>query len=264
MRYFEFVALCSLTVVVVCPCGVAGAQSDQAGIGLAPPAGANHNSRGAAARDSDDRTLEVAPRIGPVEPLPESVGPPPRDAESSPGISALEEPAEPVPPEISGNRGTHQRPYLGISVTPALARFHGQETRGLQIVGVDQGSPAERAGLKASTSMTAVGATGETAGYLLGPVGLLMNPLLARAGQLGEGGDMVVAVDDRRVSSADELNDAVARLQPGETVWLTVLRIARDGKPRTNKVAVVLGAAHGSYLGSSSAAVEYGRSPKPK
>lgn len=236
MRNFEILVL-GLVVGMVCLCPVAKAQVNQGGAVTAPPA--TGASVGSTSHGSGDRTLVIAPRVAPMPPPPEHVTPP-RNA--------------PLPNEKFGvdqsMRGaglTPPRPYLGISIEPALSRYHRQEIHGLRIVSVDPGSPAERAGLKASTNMTAVGATGKTAGYFLGPVGLLVDPLLARSGQLGRGGDMVVAVDDHRVSSAKELSADLERLKPGDTIWLTVLRIARDGEAHTEKIRVVLAAAADSH-----------------
>ena len=43
---------------------------------------------------------------------------------------------------LSLSHAAHGRPYLGVSVQPALVRFHRQEIRGLEIIAVDKGSPA--------------------------------------------------------------------------------------------------------------------------
>ncbi len=109
------------------------------------------------------------------------------------------------------------------------------------MVSVDPGSPAQRAGLTAPEGMTTVGATSVTAGYLLGPVGLLVSPLLRKTGQLGVTGDMIVAIDDHRVSLASAMNRVLARRSPGETIWLTLMRITKDGQAKNEKIPVVLG-----------------------
>jgi S1-C subfamily serine protease len=121
-----------------------------------------------------------------------------------------------------------------------MVRYHRQDIHGLEIIGVDPGSPAEHVGLKTPVDMTTLGATGQTAGYMLGPLGSLVSPLLARTGQLGDSGDLLVAVDDKRVSSAGELQRVLGGLEPGDTIWLTVMRISRDGAPKTEKLPVVL------------------------
>lgn len=185
---------------------------------------------------ADDSTLEVAPRIIPIVP-PSSEQPEPSEQEGADNSSGT---------PLSLSPTAHGRPYLGVSVQPALVRFHRQEIRGLEIIGVDKGSPADRAGLTAPTGMTTVGATGETAAFFLGPVGELMSPLLAHSGQLGATGDMIVAVDDQRVSVGAEMNRVLARLAPGETVWFTLMRITPDGKVKNEKISIVLGSADGA------------------
>jgi S1-C subfamily serine protease len=182
-----------------------------------PPAGGS----------SSDATLEVAPRIIPSPP-------PPSENQENAGSQFSSNVFPPLP--------AHRLPYLGITVRPAMVRFHRQDVHGLEIVGVDANSPAERAGIRTPTDMTTIGATGETAGYMLGPLGNLVAPLLQRTGQLGDAGDLLVAVDDRRVSSPDELYRALERLSPGDTIWLTVMRITPKGAPTTQRIPVVLAA----------------------
>jgi len=47
--------------------------------------------------------------------------------------------------------------------------------------------------------MTTIGASGATAGELLGPLDAALKPLLAKSGQLGEDGDLIVAMDGQPV-----------------------------------------------------------------
>src|SRR5258708_33817710 len=100
----------------------------------------------------------------------------------------------------------------------------GMEEHGLEVVSVDPNSPAATAGLQGATGMTAAGAAGTTAGTMLGPLSLLVTPLLAKGGALGTSGDLVVAVDDRRVRSQSDLDYPMGRLKPGATMYLTVSR----------------------------------------
>jgi hypothetical protein len=227
--------------------GEAGAQTTPANQSLSAPAGAGANpapnpslppaaSSAKSPAAPDDATLEVAPRIIPLPPtVPEASSAPEGENAANPDNGG-------GTPLARGPAG-HGRPYLGVSVQPALVRFKKQEIRGLEIVAVDKNSPAERAGFAAPAGMTTVGATGQTASFFLGPMGELVSPLLARSGQLGVAGDMIVAVDDQRVTDAAGMNGALAHAGPGDTVWFTLMRITREGKVKNEKIPVVLGSA---------------------
>ncbi|MDO8433529.1 MAG: PDZ domain-containing protein [Candidatus Binatus sp.] len=189
----------------------------------------------------DDRTLEIAPQPGAVEPRP-SVNEIPSDRGFRPGDeNSSIEPSFRQSPDRGGEMRDRRRPYLGLSVRYATQCYMGMEEHGLEVVSVDPNSPAERAGLKSATGMTAAGAAGTTAGTMLGPLSLLVTPLLAKGGALGQGGDLIVAVDDRRVRSQGDLDDAMARLKPGDTMYLTVIRPVGNAH-KTMKIAVKVGA----------------------
>jgi S1-C subfamily serine protease len=134
-------------------------------------------------------------------------------------------------------------PYLGISVQRIESHATpGHDLEGLEIVGVDPGSPAERAGLKSRGGMTRLGASSATAGALIAPLDIALMPLLKKTGQLGQSGDIIVAIDDRRVMGEVDLETALADLKPGDTIYLTVVRLANNGK-KTIRVPVKLGIA---------------------
>ncbi len=101
--------------------------------------------------------------------------------------------------------GRVDRAYLGIggaTVNPELARvFRLPVDAGVLVEVVGAGTPAARAGLKPGTSSTVV--AGE--GYTLG-------------------GDLIVAIARRRVSSLEELRDVLSSHKPGETVKLQIYR----------------------------------------
>jgi hypothetical protein len=133
-------------------------------------------------------------------------------------------------------------PYLGIAVhSTTVVQPNGERQLALEVLSVDANSPAAAAGIKGSGSPTKLGASSLTATALLGPAQGLLAPLLQKTGQLGTQGDLIVAADDNRVGSEDELAGELARLKPGDTLWLTVLRESAKGQPKAVKVPIKLG-----------------------
>ena len=107
--------------------------------------------------------------------------------------------------------GKVRRPFLGIAVAEIdreLARlFRLPVQRGLIVQRVEPGSAAAKAGLRAGTTRVVV--AGES--YVLG-------------------GDIIVAVDGRKVASVRELRDAISDKQPGDEVEI---EFYRDSERRT-------------------------------
>jgi S1-C subfamily serine protease len=101
--------------------------------------------------------------------------------------------------------GRAEHAYIGISAKPiqssVVRQFHLPTAHGLLVQGVQPGTGAAKAGLRASTSQVTV--QGDTW------------PL---------GGDIIVAADGVRVSSIAALRDAVAAKQPGDTMKLRIIR----------------------------------------
>jgi S1-C subfamily serine protease len=194
---------------------------------------------------NSDAALEIMPRAALPSPAAESTASQPRDA------GVLGRPAEPLlpplptsgpPSSITASTPHRMLPYLGVSVQRIESHSTpGKDIVGLEIVGVDAGSPAERAGLKGRGGMTKLGATGATAGALMAPLDIVMMPLLKKARQLGQTGDLIVAIDDRRVASEFDLENALEDSRPGDTMYFTVTRLAADGKQQTKKIPVKLG-----------------------
>ena len=98
--------------------------------------------------------------------------------------------------------------WVGIStqtVTPALARRFGfGADRGAAVQSVVPGSPAADAGFRGGGKEREFG-------------GLTLRP----------GGDLIVAIDDERVATAEDVVRAVTRRLPGETARFTVVRGSR-------------------------------------
>ncbi len=110
--------------------------------------------------------------------------------------------------------GHAQHAYIGISAKPiepgVVQQFHLPTAHGLLVQGVQAGTGAAKAGLRASTSQVTV--QGDTW------------PL---------GGDIIVAADGVPVASIPALRDAVAAKQPGDTIKLRIIR-------GTKKMSIVI------------------------
>jgi hypothetical protein len=133
-----------------------------------------------------------------------------------------------------------KRPYIGMAAQYIETHDPPWHTvKGLEVVSVDPGGPAERAGLKGRGAMTSVGETGATASTMVAPLDLVVMPLLKKTGSLGASGDLVVAIDDQRIDQADALKNALDQAKPGDTLYLTIQRTI-DGKNTTLKVPVKL------------------------
>jgi S1-C subfamily serine protease len=110
--------------------------------------------------------------------------------------------------------------YLGIETAPItaeLTKLYHLPASGLIIQAVVGGGPAKRAGLAGGSTNVVV--NGES--YRLG-------------------GDVIVGVDGAPVSAFEQLRDAIARKQPGDTIKLEVVR---NGSKKS--VSVKLGQAPG-------------------
>jgi hypothetical protein len=209
------------------------------------PAVSLHQGGGGA---NSDAMLEIAPRAGGSQEGAASSPSVPRSDAGQLGNSIEPElPPLPIsgPPEsmLSSSRLPRRSlPYLGLTVQRIESHSKpGINIEGLEIVSVDHGSPAETAGLKGRTAMTDIGASAATAATLMAPLDIALMPLLKKTGQLGNSGDIIVAIDDRRVSSETDLQTALANTKPGDTIYLTVVRMeAADGR-RTLKLPVKLG-----------------------
>jgi S1-C subfamily serine protease len=99
--------------------------------------------------------------------------------------------------------GKAEHAYLGVSIETIPASVAGRLklVEGAEVAGVKSGTPAARAGLHgASGSRTVLGQSYPT------------------------GGDVIVALDGKRITSSDELQSAIAAKKPGDSVSVTYLR----------------------------------------
>lgn len=188
----------------------------------------------AMALEPSDQTLEIAPRMPP----PAATAPTP----DLPAGAAVPSPGDTGLPQPAAGAASTARPYLGIAVQTIYAndRPNGL-VNGLEVVSVDPGSPAAAAGLLGRTKMTSVGETGATASSLIAPLNLFVMPLLKKSGSLGRGGDLIVAIDDHRVTNDFDLEAELSSLKPGDLIYLTIVRAQADGSQKTLKVPIKLG-----------------------
>ncbi len=130
------------------------------------------------------------------------------------------------------------RPYLGVDLEYTTQCYLGMEEHGFEVVSVYPNSPAARAGLVGRTGSTPAGDLKALGSVLLGPVALITFPLLRASGALGTPGDLIVAVDDVRVRSKEEILHALGHLKPGDTTYITVIRPLPGGYHRTMRIAL--------------------------
>jgi hypothetical protein len=238
-------AMCAVAVAVAvnlaAQTALPGSQLQSSGQALPP-----RQTRDAGV--NSDATLEIAPRGGPTPSTEISPSSIPSDSNDLTNSSEQELPPVPTsgPPSsmVSNDSLQPQQalPYLGISVQSIESHSTpGRDIEGLEIISVDSNSPAERAGLKGRGGMTKLGASGATAGALMAPLDIALMPLLKKTGQLGQAGDLIVAIDDRRVVGEADLETALGDSKPGDTIYLTVMRLASNGARKTIKIPVKLG-----------------------
>lgn len=114
---------------------------------------------------------------------------------------------------------------LGVTLREATrALKSGALVKGLLITRIMQGSPAARAGLTAfndaaikATTFIAVAAS------LAFPPAIVLIPVVAST-PLGQNGDLIIAIDSSRVTSAMDFEELMTDVQPGEIVYLVVVR----------------------------------------
>ncbi len=104
----------------------------------------------------------------------------------------------------------------------------GEDADGLLITGVEKGSPAAAVGLRPYTHTVhdAIAAAAILGAFFSGGLSVAVIPALDYM-QVGESYDMIIGVDGSRVTNFLDFQDRMRDLQPGELVYLSVVR---DGK----------------------------------
>jgi S1-C subfamily serine protease len=123
-------------------------------------------------------------------------------------------------PELEKN-GTVQTAYLGvqmISVDGSLASLNLPAKSGALIEKVEAGSPAAKAGIHAGNIEAKIGGN-----------------------EISVGGDIIVGMDGKAVTSSESLASYVGAKKPGDTVTLKLYRESGSGGYTEKEVTVTLG-----------------------
>lgn len=117
---------------------------------------------------------------------------------------------------------------IGMELREARRKLNsGEEADGLLIIDVTKGSPAAQAGLHGYHRTAHDLLTGAAmAGAMVFPPAILLIPALDYT-QIGESYDMIIGVDGSRVTNFLDFQDRMRDVQPGELIYLSVVR---DGK----------------------------------
>ncbi|HZC45622.1 MAG TPA: PDZ domain-containing protein [Candidatus Acidoferrum sp.] len=168
----------------------------------------------------------------PVDSHPAAESQPPNESND---VARYQEEQSGIPPEQM--RGIQQFDSEGELSTPFGMQLReakrtlksGEDADGLLITAVDKGSPAAAVGLRAYSHGVHDVLTGVAMAGALVPGGqfaVLLIPAMDYM-QIGESYDMIIGVDGSRVTNFLDFQDRMRDLQPGEVIYLSVLR---DGK----------------------------------
>jgi len=117
---------------------------------------------------------------------------------------------------------------LGMEMREAHRRLKSGETAGgLLIVKVERDSVAEHAGLRPYKRAGHTVLEGVAIGAaMIFPPAILAVPVIDYT-EVGESYDMIIGVDGARVSNVLDFEDHMRNLQPGETIYFSVVRDGR-------------------------------------
>jgi len=223
--------------------GDIGSQGSQPGVAAQPGSPPSSNP-GMAHQGGDDSTLEISPQTG-IRPPTGSSDDIPSNREFRPGddTASINREFRPGERDLNPNGGGHignTTNCLGLTLNYTNYCFKGAEEHGLEVTSIDKNSPAEEAGLKATGNKGGMIAAAETASALLGPLQLLTNHFMEKEA-MSDRGDLIVAIDDERIRSQADFNDALAKARPGDTLYLTVIRPMPSGDHKTMRIAIKVG-----------------------
>ncbi|MGA7869891.1 MAG: PDZ domain-containing protein, partial [Candidatus Binatus sp.] len=182
-----------------------------------------------------DATQPGAVEIQPPNPAGASQQPPsPTDsqpADDRDEIARYQEEQSGMPPEQLralqefDSEGELSTPF-GMQLREAKRTLKsGEDADGLLITAVAKGSPAAAAGLQpySHTVHDALAAAAMVGAVFSGGLSVVVIPALDYM-QVGESYDMIIGVDGSRVTNFLDFQDCMRDLQPGELVYLSVVR----------------------------------------
>jgi len=177
----------------------------------------------------------VPPAQAPHSPAIPQPSPPPApqgEDEAHPQVQEMPAVQAPTPlaprqPGLSAQPPAVAAPPPGVQPKPAYLGIAGQTVQacrypaGVRITRVIEGSPAQQAGLKGEGTWTWPQAM---AGVLtLTPLAPFVLPFVTDS-EHGGSGDLILAVDGKRIHTREELEQELKRFRPGDTVYFSVLR----------------------------------------
>jgi S1-C subfamily serine protease len=188
----------------------------------------------------NDPTPSGAMEIAPISPdtasqqQPAGIATDPQSANDGSEVTRYQEEQSGMPPEQLkalqdfDSEGELSSPF-GMQLREAKRSLKtGEEADGLLITAVTKGSPAAAVGLRPYTHTVhdAIAAAAMVGAVFSGGLSVVVIPAIDYM-QVGESYDMIIGVDGSRVTNFLDFQDRMRDLQPGEVVYLSVLR---DGK----------------------------------
>ena len=225
--------LLSFFLLVPLPLRAADSASRESSAILVPQAATDRASVLNRQPPAGSSTLEIAPQPSFTPPSPDpALESESRSFRQGDDVASLGRNYRPNQPDDG------RRPYIGVELEYTTQCFLGMEEYGFEVLSIAPDSPAARAGLEARKPSTALGDL-ETFGSVIAfPLALFTVPRLRRSGALGMPGDLIVAVDDHRVRTQQELMHALDPLRAGDTTYFTVIRAFPGGGHRTLRITM--------------------------
>jgi S1-C subfamily serine protease len=178
-------------------------------------------------------TAEIAP-ASPADPSQHQASSGAPDSNDGSEVARYQEEQSGMPPEQLkalqdfDSEGELSTPF-GMQLREAKRSLKtGEEADGLLITAVAKGSPAAAVGLRPYTHTVhdALAAAAMVGAVFSGGLSVIVIPALDYM-QVGESYDMIIGVDGSRVTNFLDFQDRMRDLQPGEVVYLSILRDGR-------------------------------------